>query len=159
MKKTQKIQSNEFRQTITYVLGCNTIRWTQIASYVSKQAKRCRLCRSFENLRREMHFLDIIFQQDNAPVHKLKVIGIFFQENEWKVLEWPAYSPNLNPIEKLWAILKQQLRKQTVFWKNLEEKVYEMWNEIDADVVRNLYENYANRLLDIKNAKGVMTRF
>ena len=57
----------------------------------------------------KMHFLDLIFQQDNAPVHKSKIIGNFFQKNEWEVLEWPAYSPNLNPIENLWAILKQRL--------------------------------------------------
>ena len=92
-------------------------------------------------------------------MHKSKIIGNFFQENEWEVMEWPAYSPDLNPIENLWAILKQRLGKQTVFWENLEEKVYEIWNEIDADVVRNLYENYTNRLLDVKNAKGVMTRY
>ena len=105
------------------------------------------------------HFLDLIFQQDNALVHKSKIIGNFFQENEWEVLEWPAYSADLNPIEKLWAILKQRLRKQTVFWENLEEKVYEIWNEIDADVVRNLYENYTNCPLNVKKAKGVMTRY
>ena len=70
-----------------------------------------------------MHLLDIIFQQDNPPVHKSKIIGIFSQENEWTVLEWPAYSPNLSITENLWAILKQRLRKQTVFWQNLEEKV------------------------------------
>ena len=34
-----------------------------------------------------MHFLDLIFQQDNAPVHKSKIIGNFFQQNEWEVLE------------------------------------------------------------------------
>ena len=107
----------------------------------------------------KMHFLDLIFQQDNAPVHKSKIIGNFFQENEWEVLEWPAYSPDLNPIENLWAILKQRLQKQTVFWENLEEKLYEIWNEIDADVVRNLYEIYTNRLLDVKKAEGVMTRY
>ena len=77
----------------------------------------------------KMHFLDIIFQQDNAPVHKSKIIGNFFQENEWKVLEWPAYSPDLNHIENLVAILQQRLRKQTVFWENLEEKVWNLeWN-------------------------------
>ena len=46
-----------------------------------------------------MHFLDIIFQQDNAHVHKSKIIGNFYQENEWQVFEWPAYSPDLNHIE------------------------------------------------------------
>ena len=126
---------------------------------MSKQAERCRLFGNLENLRKKMHFLDLIFQQDNAPVHKLKIIGNFFQENEREVLEWPAYSPYLNLIENLWAILKQQLRKQTVFLENLEEKMYEIWNEIDANVVRNLYENSTNRLLDVQKAKGVMTRY
>ena len=49
--------------------------------------------------------MNIVFQQYNAPVQKLKIIGNFFQENEWKVLEWPACSPDLYPIENLWAVL------------------------------------------------------
>ena len=55
----------------------------------------------------------------------------------------------MNPIENLWAILKQRLWKQTVFSENSEVKVYEIWNEIYTDVVRNLYEYYINRLLDV----------
>ena len=82
-----------------------------------------------------------------------RLSAIFFHEKEWKVLEWPAYSPDLDPIEILWAILKQRLRKQTIFWGNLEEKVYEVWKEIGADVVRNLYENYTNRLLEVEKLK------
>ena len=50
------------------------------------------------------------------------------------------------------------ITKTDIFWENLG-KVYENWNEIDADVVRNLYENYTNRLQDVKKAKGVMTRY
>ena len=32
-----------------------------------------------KNYKEKMHFMDIIFQQDNAPVHKPKLIGNFFQ--------------------------------------------------------------------------------
>ena len=62
-----------------------------------------------KNYEEKMHFLDFTFivQQDNAPVHKSKIIGNFFQENKWKVMECPAYSPDLNPIENLCALLKQ----------------------------------------------------
>ena len=50
----------------------------------------------------------------------------FFQENEWAVLEWPVYSPDLNPIGNLGAILKQRLRNRQFFPENLEEELYEI---------------------------------
>ena len=53
-----------------------------------------------------------------------------------------GFSCKLNPFVNLWAILQQQLRKQTVFWENFDEKVYEICKENDPDGVRNLYENY-----------------
>ena len=37
--------------------------------------------------------------------------------------------------------------------------MYEIFNENAADVVRSLYENYTNRLPDVKKAKVVMTRY
>ena len=52
-----------------------------------------------------------IFQQDNGPVHKSQIIGNFFQDKAWHVLEWTAYSPDLISIENVCAILKQRLRK------------------------------------------------
>ena len=75
-------------------------------------------------------------------------LSAFFSKRS-KVLKWPAKRPDLNSIENLWAILMQRLQKQS-FWQNLEKGKFE--NEIDADVVRNLYENYSNRLLDVRKA-------
>ena len=57
---------------------------------------------------KKRHFQDVTFQQDNAPVHISKIIGNLSREKEWKVLEWPAYSLDLNPIENLWSSLKQR---------------------------------------------------
>ena len=63
----------------------------------------------------KMYFQDPIFQQDNASVHKPKIIGNFLQEKEWKVLERPLYSP----YQKFMGDFEAPITK-TVFWENLE---------------------------------------
>ncbi|KAL4473430.1 hypothetical protein ABPG72_012109 [Tetrahymena utriculariae] len=47
------------------------------------------------------------FQQDNAPPHKTAEIFQFFLKNDIKVMEFPAYSPDLAPIELVWFTLKK----------------------------------------------------
>jgi transposase len=49
------------------------------------------------------------FQQDNAPCHKAARTMAFFQENSIDVLEWPPYTPDCNPIENAWALLKKKV--------------------------------------------------
>ena len=51
------------------------------------------------------------FQQDNAPCHKAKTLTAWFEENNIRVLQWPARSPDLNPIENLWSVLDRKLTK------------------------------------------------
>ena len=58
-----------------------------------------------------------LFSTINATVHKPKIIVNFSQEKEWRALDWLACSPDLDPIQNLWAVVKQQLRKQSFFEK------------------------------------------
>ena len=55
---------------------------------------------------------DPVFQQDNAPVHTASVVTEWFEQYNIQVDEHPPYSPDLNPIEHVWVVLKPQLHKQ-----------------------------------------------
>ena len=48
----------------------------------------------------------IIFMQDGAPCHRSKIVKKFLEENHVTTLDWPGNSPDLNPIENLWAKMK-----------------------------------------------------
>jgi len=53
-----------------------------------------------------------IFQQDLAPCHRAKKVTKLFAEKRIRVLDWPGNSPDLNPIENLWAIVKLEAQKK-----------------------------------------------
>ena len=113
----QKSQFVEEKQVFSFKHKRSLMFWGAIQSdcrkFLVKYPNKMNAAGYVEILKNDenMHFLDIIFQQDNAPKHKSKIIDNFFQENEWKVLEMPPCSPDLNLIENLCAILKQRLRK------------------------------------------------
>ena len=53
-----------------------------------------------------------IFQQDNALVHTAYIVRDVLNEIDCEIMEWPPYSPDLNPIEDLWALLKAEILKR-----------------------------------------------
>ncbi len=53
---------------------------------------------------------DSIFQQDLAPAHTAKGTESWFNNHGVTVLDWPENSPDLNPIENLWGIVKRKIR-------------------------------------------------
>lgn len=48
-----------------------------------------------------------IFMHDNAPIHRTNIVRDWFEEQGYKVMEWPPYSLDLNPIKHLWFPTKQ----------------------------------------------------
>ena len=54
---------------------------------------------------------DPLFQQDNARIHTAADTMAWFEENNVEVMEWPACSPDLNPIEHCWQRLKDKMHQ------------------------------------------------
>ncbi len=55
---------------------------------------------------------DLIFQQDLAPAHTAKSTKRWLNDYGVGVIDWPANSPDLNPRENLWGIVKEENEKQ-----------------------------------------------
>jgi transposase len=102
------------------------------------------------------------FAQDNDPKHKSKVASQWFQSNNIRLLPWPAQSPDMNPIEHLWAEMDRRMRKRERFPKNVEELwdvLQEEWKGISMDIINTLYDSMPRRVTALKKAKGWYTKY
>jgi len=99
-------------------------------------------------------------QQDNARPHVSLSSKKFFEDHGLKVMDWPANSPDLNPIENLWGILKRKmapLKKPPVAeWKVM---INEMWSSLSHDTVSGFIESMPRRIQSCIEAGGGHTKY
>ena len=95
------------------------------------------------------------FQQDNAPPHTARSTKQWFNEAQINVMNWPASSPDLNPIEMLWAIMKSRFESMADDKSmNTAEKLEFLWEEISQETVRSLILSLRWRIREVIRVSG-----
>jgi DDE superfamily endonuclease len=99
---------------------------------------------------------------DNAPCHKSRLVTAYLAQKGVEFIEWPPYSPDMNPIENIWAWVKQKLYSEyppAAGRVELIEMVLSIWDQITPELVQRYCGNYGKRLLALKNARGSHTKY
>ena len=98
--------------------------------------------------------------QDNAPCHKAKKAMKFLDENSVIVLDWPPNSPDLNPIENIWGIIKVKLSSQLITdTSDLKTKIEKIWEEFDIDYLTPFIDSMPRRIQLCLEAKGKVIKY
>ena len=94
-------------------------------------------------------------QQDNAPAHTARKTKSFFQGLGIHVLDWPANSPDLNPIENAWSVLKRNVEdRQPGNVEELEAVAREEWSKLPKSLFENLIDSMTRRIGQVLERNG-----
>lgn len=104
--------------------------------------------------------LKLVFMQDNAPSHSAKLTKACLTSmgfRDHRLMNWPPASPDLNPIENLWAILKRtiyadgrQYTSKDELWRAIKTAA----KSISPSTIKTLTESTNNRIFDVIKRHG-----
>ena len=105
---------------------------------------------------------NMIFQQDNAAIHRSKVTSEFLADRNISQFDFPAISPDLNPIENVWALLSGKVFKHGRQFDtacDLKKTIVKEWNNLDPDQLNSYIESMPRRLGEVIKNKGGATHY
>ena len=97
------------------------------------------------------------FQQDNAPIHVSGSTKAWMTRKNIRVLDWPACSPDINPIENLWGIISRRVYENGRQYGNIEdlkESIIRAWEEVSIDELQRLNISVLNRVAIVATNGG-----
>ncbi|KAI7933980.1 hypothetical protein MJO28_017368 [Puccinia striiformis f. sp. tritici] len=98
----------------------------------------------------------LILMEDNARSHTAKLTKAFCKDNNINTIEWPPQSPDLNPIENLWKILKTGIQQnyQPKSLDEMKEAIQQAWDDLPEQHLGSLLNSMPNRMRLVVEAGG-----
>ena len=125
--------------------------------FLYREILRKNLLQSCQKLGLENSF---VFQHDNDPKRTAGLVKDWLKQKKIETLNWPPFSPDMNPIEHLWDELERRMKKHHPKNKEeLKEILLKEWNNIGTDVTEKLVDSVPNRLYECVRMRGYPTRY
>ena len=87
------------------------------------------------------------FQDDNDPKHRSRLVRNWLEENNINRMDWPSNSPDLNPIENVWALLKKRVgQRAPKTLDQLQQHIKEEWEQLPRTLAAKLVASMPGRL-------------
>ncbi len=101
-----------------------------------------------------------VFQHDNDPKHISKTTTALLKKLRVKVMDWPRMSPDLNPIEHLWGILKRKVEERKVSnIHQLHDVIMEEWKRTPVATCEALVNFMPKRVKAVLENNGGHTKY
>ena len=100
---------------------------------------------------------EFILMADNARAHRARLVDEYLDDQGLEQMEWPAQSPDLNPIEHLWDYLGRQvaaLRPPPRSLNELEQGLLHVWALLPISVSDNLIDSMESRCRQCIRSRG-----
>ncbi|GFV27200.1 transposable element Tcb2 transposase [Trichonephila clavipes] len=100
---------------------------------------------------------DFILMDDNARPHRARIVEEYLEDHGLERMEWPARSPDLNPIEHLWDYLGREvaaLNPPPRSLHELKQGLLCVWSSLPIPVSDNLINSMGNRCRQCIQVRG-----
>jgi transposase len=104
----------------------------------------------------------LVFQQDNAPIHRSASTKNWFTAKKINVMEWPVLSPDLNPMENVWGHMVRRMyanNKQYTSIAELKTSILATWNGLGQDLLNNHIRSMKKRIIELIKRDGGPTSY
>ncbi|GFW88930.1 transposable element Tcb2 transposase [Trichonephila clavipes] len=105
---------------------------------------------------------DFILIDDNCRPHRANLVEDFLFEEQIVRIEWPACSPDMNPIEHIWDALGRRvagLQPSPQTLQELERALLEEWDRISQLVINILIYSMPQRCSTLLAVRGKHTPY